>query len=87
MSAGKREERQLPSRTIAEAIRTKIESGELRPRAKLPSERDLASTYRPGVAVLGVWHASFDQGGEPYELTRLVMRGDMTGLLYDVPAG
>jgi hypothetical protein len=29
--------------------------------------------------------ASFDQDGEPYELTRFVMRGDMTGLLYDVP--
>jgi hypothetical protein len=23
--------------------------------------------------------------GQPYELTRFVMRGDMTGLLYDVP--
>jgi len=58
---------------------------ELRPGARPPSERDLASTCRPGVPVLGVWHASFDQGGEPYELTRFVMRGDMTGLLYDVP--
>ncbi len=45
MSAGEREERQLPSRTIAEAIRSQIESGELRPGEKLPSERDLASTY------------------------------------------
>jgi hypothetical protein len=25
------------------------------------------------------------QDGEPYELTRFVVRGDMTGLLYDVP--
>ena len=40
---------------------------------------------RPGVPVLDVWHTSIDQKGEPYELTRFVMRGDMTGLLYDVP--
>ena len=45
MSAGEREERQLPSRTIAEAIRSQIESGELPPGAQLPSERDLASAY------------------------------------------
>ena len=40
---------------------------------------------RPGVPVLDVWHTSSDQDGKPYELTRFVMRGDMTGLLYDVP--
>ena len=40
---------------------------------------------RPGVPVLDVWHTSIDQDGEPFELTRFVMRGDMTGLLYDVP--
>jgi GntR family transcriptional regulator len=40
---------------------------------------------RPGGPVLDVWHTSIDQDGEPYELTRFVMRGDMTGLLYDVP--
>src|SRR4029450_13803891 len=45
MSAGEREERQLPSRMIAEAIRSQIESGELPPGAQLPSERDLASGY------------------------------------------
>jgi GntR family transcriptional regulator len=38
-----------------------------------------------GVPVLDVWHTSLDQDGEPYELTRFVMRGDLTGLLYDVP--
>jgi len=38
-----------------------------------------------GVPVLDVWHTSVDQDGEPFELTRFVMRGDMTGLLYDVP--
>ncbi len=40
---------------------------------------------RPGVPVLDVWHTSIDQDGQPYELTRFMMRGDMTGLLYDVP--
>ena len=40
---------------------------------------------RPGVPVLDVWHTSVDQDGQPYELTRFVMCGDMTGLLYDVP--
>jgi GntR family transcriptional regulator len=40
---------------------------------------------RPGVPVLDVWHTSIDQGGAPYELTQFVMRGDMTGLLYDLP--
>jgi GntR family transcriptional regulator len=44
-----------------------------------------ALRLRPGVPVLDVWHTSIDQNGEPYELTRFVMRGDMTGLLYDVP--
>jgi GntR family transcriptional regulator len=44
-----------------------------------------ALQLRPGVPVLDVWHTSIDHDGEPYELTRFVMRGDMTGLLYDVP--
>ena len=35
---------------------------------------------RPGIWVLDVWHTSFDQDGTPYELTRFVMRADMTGL-------
>jgi GntR family transcriptional regulator len=42
---------------------------------------------RPGAPVLDVWHTGIDQVGELYELTRFVMRGDLTGLLYDVPAG
>ncbi|MGZ6770548.1 MAG: GntR family transcriptional regulator [Mycobacteriaceae bacterium] len=40
---------------------------------------------RPGVPVIDVLHTSIDQDGEPYELTRFVMRADMTGLLYDTP--
>jgi GntR family transcriptional regulator len=39
----------------------------------------------PGVPVLDVWHTSLDQNGEPYELTEFVMRGDMTGLVYNAP--
>ena len=39
----------------------------------------------PGVPVLDVLHTSLDQHGQPYELTRFVMRADLTGLLYDVP--
>jgi GntR family transcriptional regulator len=35
---------------------------------------------RPGIWVLDVWHTSFDQDAVPYELTRFVMRADMTGL-------
>ena len=40
---------------------------------------------RPGVPVLDVWHTSIGQDGNPTKLTRFVMRGDMTGLRYDVP--
>jgi GntR family transcriptional regulator len=35
--------------------------------------------------VLDVLHTSIDQSGDPYELTRFVMRADLTGLVYDVP--
>ena len=40
---------------------------------------------RPGAPVLDVWHTSIDEKGEPYELTRFVMHGDMIRLVYDVP--
>jgi GntR family transcriptional regulator len=39
----------------------------------------------PGVPVLDVLHTSVDEAGEPYELTRFVMRADLTGLVYDAP--
>jgi len=52
----------------------------------MPRPDEVRSLHlRPGVPVLDVWHTSLDQDSEPYELTRFVMRGDMTGLLYDVP--
>jgi GntR family transcriptional regulator len=54
--------------------------------ARMPTpEENRLLRLRAGVPVLDVWHTSLDQDGEPYELTRFVMRGDMTGLVYDVP--
>src|SRR5947207_13248689 len=38
-------QKQLPSRVIADDLRNEIESGELAPGAKLPSERELAEKY------------------------------------------
>jgi len=54
--------------------------------ARMPRPDEIvALRLRPGVPVLDMWHTSIDQDGQAYELTRFVMRGDMTGLLYDVP--
>lgn len=54
--------------------------------ARMPTpEENRLLRLQAGVPVLDVWHTSIDQDGEPYELTRFVMRGDMTGLVYDVP--
>jgi GntR family transcriptional regulator len=53
---------------------------------RMPRPDETAALHpRPGVPVPDVRHTSIDRDGEPYELTRFVMRGDMTGLLYDVP--
>jgi GntR family transcriptional regulator len=59
------------------AMATYKESVTSRP-ASADEERHLR--LRPGIWVLDVWHTSFDQDGTPYELTRFVMRADMTGL-------
>ena len=59
------------------AMATYTESVTSRP-ASADEERHLR--LRPGIWVLDVWHTSFDQDGTPYELTRFVMRADMTGL-------
>jgi GntR family transcriptional regulator len=54
--------------------------------ARMPTEAETGYLrLQPGVPVLDVEHVSIDQNGSPYELTRFVMRGDMTGLLYDTP--
>jgi GntR family transcriptional regulator len=57
---------------------------EVSTRMSRPEESRLLP-LRPGVPVLDVRHTSIDQDGRPYELTRFVVRGDMTGLVYDVP--
>lgn len=55
-------------------------------RTRMPTPEEVTRLrLRPGVPVLDVLHTSIDQDGQPYEATRFVMRGDMTGLLYDAP--
>ncbi len=49
-----------------------------------PDER-IRLELSAGVPVLDVLHTSIDQHGEPYELTRFVLRADLSGLRYDVP--
>ena len=39
----------------------------------------------PGVPVLEVLHTSFDQGGQPFEVSRFVHRADRAGLVYHFP--
>ena len=54
--------------------------------ARMPSADEVELLHlSPGVPVLDVLHTSIDQDGHPYELTRIVMRTDMTGLMYDAP--
>ena len=57
---------------------------EITTRMPRPDERRYLR-LQPGVPVIDVLHTSIDQDGQPYELTRFVMRGDLTGLLYDTP--
>jgi GntR family transcriptional regulator len=60
-------------------VMTRIQE-EVRVRMHRPDET-VARHLRPGVPVLDVWHTSIDQDGQPFELTRFVMRRYMTGLL------
>jgi GntR family transcriptional regulator len=53
-------------------------------RMPTPAEEG-ALRLRPGIPVLVVRHVSIDANGTPYEVTRFVMRSDLTGLRYDVP--
>jgi len=54
--------------------------------ARMPTADEVELLHlSPGVPVLDVLHTSIDQDDHPYELTRFVMRTDMTGLLYDAP--
>lgn len=54
--------------------------------ARMPStEEETRLRLRPGVPVLDVRHVSVDAEGVAYEVTRFVMRSDLTGLAYDMP--
>ncbi len=57
---------------------------EISARMPAPDEREHLQ-LSPGVPVLDVLHISIDTEGEPYELTRFVMRADLSGLRYDAP--
>jgi GntR family transcriptional regulator len=53
---------------------------------RMPRPDEVAALRMPpGVPVLDVLHTSIDERGEPYELTRFVLRADTGGLLYDTP--
>ena len=53
--------------------------------ARMPKEEEVQYLQLPpGVPVMDLLHTSIDQNGEPYELTRFVMRTDLTGLAYDM---
>lgn len=55
--------------------------------ARTPTRDEAEALAVPlGVPVLDVRHTSLDQDGEAYEVTRFVMRANLTGLLYDTPA-
>ena len=54
--------------------------------ARMPTPDERVRLDLPqGVPVLDVLHTSVDQDGQPYELTRFVLRADLSGLRYDVP--
>jgi GntR family transcriptional regulator len=57
---------------------------EIGARMPTPEEREHLRLSQ-GVPVLDVLHTSIDTDGEPYELTRFVMRADLSGLRYDTP--
>lgn len=54
--------------------------------ARMPTPTEVEYLQLPGgVPVIEVLHTSIDQDGEPYEVTKFVMRADMNGLVYNVP--
>lgn len=69
------EERGHTMARIYDEIAARMPNPDERKHLKLP----------PGVPVLDVLHTSLDQDGMPYELTRFVMRADLSGLRYDAP--
>jgi GntR family transcriptional regulator len=69
------EERGHTMSRMREEISSRMPTPDERTRLDLPT----------GVPVLDVLHTSVDQDGKPYELTRFVLRADLSGLRYDVP--
>jgi GntR family transcriptional regulator len=69
------EERGHTMARIQEDVSARMPSPDERERLDLP----------PGVPVLDVLHTSVDQDGEAYELTRFVLRADLSRLHYDAP--
>lgn len=57
---------------------------EVSARMPTPEEAD-GLTIPDGVPVLVVLHTSVDQDGEPFEVTRFVMRADTSGVDYTIP--
>lgn len=54
--------------------------------ARMPNTVEIQHLQlQPGIPVLDVLHTSINQNQEAYELTRFVMRADLTGLFYDMP--
>jgi GntR family transcriptional regulator len=51
------------------------------------AEEEAHLRLRPGIWVLDVWHTSYDRDDVAYEVTRFVMRADMTGLEFAIQIG
>lgn len=69
------EERGHRMHRIYEEVNGRMPTPDERVRLDLPA----------GVPVLDVLHTSIDQDAQPYEVTRFVLRADLSGLRYDVP--
>lgn len=54
--------------------------------ARMPTPAEASGLAMPrGVPVIEVLHTSVDEHGQPFEVTRFVMRADLNGLDYDIP--
>ena len=54
--------------------------------ARMPTPDETATlAIPPGVPVIELLHTGLDQDGQPFEVTRFVMRADRSGLDYNIP--
>ena len=54
--------------------------------ARMPTPTETATlAIPPGVPVIELLHTGIDQDGQPFEVTRFVMRADRNGLDYNIP--